>query len=491
MGGTMNIFLIYTKEDSAMLLQLLHHLDPLKKLVKVHYWYDDPIYPNKTWFPQIVSRFEDADVYLLLVSNTFMHSQFIQQLEFKTIIDKYKAGQSKVIPVILENCPWDIDFEADEYTFNFKELTVLPEAGKPLKTWKSTEHALRKCAADIKNIIAPGSDDQKHGMSETKEVTETKYKEVEVQIAPALLEETETEKKAEALKRSEEVAAKKAIAAQRLLEESQAKERAVEKQRLQEVAEAKHKSDEDYRIKQAAIAKERAQEEDRLQERMEAKSERIMAAQAASPEEEQGKPQGENKSRKKGMIFGASVVAIVILGILLFPRNNTQASEVLTPQEKSETNIVKETNEEGVPSSVEKSEPATLNAAASMSKPEVGNNYKDGIVFEIDGDGKTGRLAHRKDVGPMTWNEAIIIHEQLGERWRLPTLEELKHMYKTIGQGATNSGEFADEFYWSATPYDVNQARLVRFQDGNSSYHYNSRGTHRKFLVRAVRDFSQ
>jgi hypothetical protein len=61
-------------------------------------------------------------------------------------------------------------------------------------------------------------------------------------------------------------------------------------------------------------------------------------------------------------------------------------------------------------------------------------------------------------------------------------------MYRTIGQGATNSGEFADALYWSATDYDEYQARLIRFSDGNTSYHYNKNAEHRKFKVRAIRD---
>ncbi|MDB4293544.1 DUF1566 domain-containing protein, partial [Maribacter sp.] len=95
------------------------------------------------------------------------------------------------------------------------------------------------------------------------------------------------------------------------------------------------------------------------------------------------------------------------------------------------------------------------------------------------------------DAGPMPWAEANAIQEQLGEGWRLPTLDELRLMYSTIGQGATNSAQFADELYWSATPYETYQARLLRFSDGNTSYHYNKGVANRKFLVRGVRDFSR
>ncbi len=47
------------------------------------------------------------------------------------------------------------------------------------------------------------------------------------------------------------------------------------------------------------------------------------------------------------------------------------------------------------------------------------------------------------------------------------------------------------ELYWSATSYDANQARLLRFSDGNASFHYNKNVPHRKFLVRAVHDFTE
>ena len=64
-------------------------------------------------------------------------------------------------------------------------------------------------------------------------------------------------------------------------------------------------------------------------------------------------------------------------------------------------------------------------------------------------------------------------------------------MRQTIGQGASNSGQFAQELYWSATLYDDYQAQLLRFSDGNASYHYNMENEERSFMVRAVRDFSR
>ena len=73
----------------------------------------------------------------------------------------------------------------------------------------------------------------------------------------------------------------------------------------------------------------------------------------------------------------------------------------------------------------------------------------------------------------------------------MPTIDELVVMYKTIGHGGSNSGGFKDELYWSATAYDRSQARLLKFENGNTSYHYNKLVDYRKFRVRAIRDFNR
>ena len=113
------------------------------------------------------------------------------------------------------------------------------------------------------------------------------------------------------------------------------------------------------------------------------------------------------------------------------------------------------------------------------------------MVFAVDADSKNGMIVKLEDAGPMTWNNAMQIHERLGEGWRLPTLDELVLLQKTVGQGAANRAGFSNGLYWSATDFDPYQARLLRFRDANKSYHYNKVAEHRKYKVRAIRDFTQ
>ena len=177
------------------------------------------------------------------------------------------------------------------------------------------------------------------------------------------------------------------------------------------------------------------------------------------------------------------IAGLVIFGILIYvftgdsEKQSTTVPEVEVAEVDSDAGANTKTNSE--------------NQAGAILKLSIGDTYNDGIIFAVDRSNKTGKIAYMDDEGPMTWNNAMNIHERLGEGWRLPTLDELRLVYKNIGQGADNRGEFADELYWSATPYDDYQARLLRFSDGNASYHYNSAGTFRKFRVRAVQDFKR
>ena len=461
MSPQTTIYAIYPAEEKVAMHHLLRHLKSVQADSNVVIWYDDSIKSGQPWKPSDKSRLHDTDIFLLLISNAFMYSEFIKQLEFKIIIDRCKAGTSKVIPLILENCPWDIDFEADEYTFNFNELHVLPEVGKPIKTWDSTDDAYKMSVAYIKKTISSLTENNEGVFSEIKEKKVVESTGIKDQLDIPFSKENEQEIKA------------------------------IEKQKAREEAEAKRRIQEENRLIAEAEAKRKMHEENWFRDRTETEAEIILDRQVEHDKEEQEIEQGHNTNRNKKILLGISVAALAIVGILLFSENNTETSEQLLPPIGGDIIVDKDTNKENEPQTNEIQKASTLSAGASISKLVIGGKHRDGIIFHLNENSNTGILAHTEDIGPITWKDAMKIDEQLGEGWRLPTLDELKLMHGSIGQGADNSGEFNDGLYWSATPYDKNQARLVRFRDGNSSYHYNSIGTFRKFLVRAVRDFSK
>lgn len=76
----------------------------------------------------------------------------------------------------------------------------------------------------------------------------------------------------------------------------------------------------------------------------------------------------------------------------------------------------------------------------------------------------------------MSWNEAQEYVKILGDRWRLPTMDELNEIYHS-------NNNFQKEKYWSDTDITI-AAWLQDFRDGTQDY-YNKNLC---INVRAVRD---
>ncbi len=94
----------------------------------------------------------------------------------------------------------------------------------------------------------------------------------------------------------------------------------------------------------------------------------------------------------------------------------------------------------------------------------------------------------------MTWEDACAVCDSLGEGWRLPTLKELKEIYKhrkRIGEFLTEIDKEDDVellYYWSADDYPADpdgQAYYVRFDNG---YYDVSSKSQDNLSFRPVRD---
>ena len=89
----------------------------------------------------------------------------------------------------------------------------------------------------------------------------------------------------------------------------------------------------------------------------------------------------------------------------------------------------------------------------------------------------------------MNWNDAISACQNLGNDWRLPSLEELTAMHEQLHK--QGKGNFKDESYWSNSEYDADDAWSFYFFDGQAYYDsglYNGK-TLLSRQVRAVREF--
>ena len=458
MAPPLNIYVIYTSEDTDVMLGLVEHLNRLRELHDITIWHDDPINLGQYWIPKVETRLGETDIFLLFVSDAFMHSEFIHQLEFKLVIDRYKEDKSVVIPIIVDNCPWDIDFRSEDYNFNFNELEVLPSGGKPIAEWKLSDQILEKIAASVGSVISSMKYDHIQMKSENDSLEGSR--------SGIGVENSDQGASVENGNRDED--------------EDKESLRVAEKNHRQEEAEVDRSNNKRPHSAEPEI--ETTGKEVKISKNIPTNGVDRKAY---------GPIRNMNSGLKKGLLLLALVVLFAFVGTW-FLKTTSASSQEETPiflnDENTKEEILIEVNDSV---GADRIEISTSIEEIPLSRLVVGDAYDGGTIFSIDGDGKTGKVAHQEDAGPMPWKTAVNIHLQLGEGWRLPTLDELKLMRQTIGQGGSNSAQFTRELYWSSTLYDDYQAQLLRFSDGNASYHYNMENEDRIFMVRAVRDFSR
>lgn len=113
------VFVSYAREDKRWLdpayaYNLIPFLAESMRRHNVVFWYDTELKPGDVFKRQIESEIDLAQIAVLIVSQSFLNSEFIEQIEMPRIAEPARTGQTIVIPVLVEPCDWgDYPFLAD------------------------------------------------------------------------------------------------------------------------------------------------------------------------------------------------------------------------------------------------------------------------------------------------------------------------------------------------------------------------------------------
>jgi hypothetical protein len=140
----LEIFYSYAHEDEGLLKGLTAHLRLLKRQGKITDWHDRRIGAGNEWKNEIDRRLDSARIILLLVSSSFLASDYCYDAELKRAMELHDMGSARVIPVILRPCDWD--------QAPFGRLQALPQDGKPVTMWRDRDAAFRDVARGIRAV---------------------------------------------------------------------------------------------------------------------------------------------------------------------------------------------------------------------------------------------------------------------------------------------------------------------------------------------------
>jgi hypothetical protein len=97
------LFISYAREDEEYKDQLVEHLEGLAQQGVIASWHDGQLVAGQQWDDEIVSNLSEARVVLLLISPSFISSDYISRVELAQAGERYERGEVSVIPLLIRN----------------------------------------------------------------------------------------------------------------------------------------------------------------------------------------------------------------------------------------------------------------------------------------------------------------------------------------------------------------------------------------------------
>lgn len=140
------VFYSYSHKDAQLRERLATYLAPLRQQKKIAEWYDREIKPGADWDTEISEQLNSAHLILLLVTEDFLASDYCFGVEVERALVRLKAGEVRVVPVLLRPCLWQES--------RFSELQIIPRDAKAVSSWTSPQDAFVDVANEIRAVVS-------------------------------------------------------------------------------------------------------------------------------------------------------------------------------------------------------------------------------------------------------------------------------------------------------------------------------------------------
>lgn len=103
----LKLFISYSHDDEAYREKFVAYLGQLERLGKYAVWEDRQLVAGDKWVKEIHAQLVQTDVFVVLVSPNVFNSKHVIDTEFAFAEELAANGQTRIVPVILEDCEWD------------------------------------------------------------------------------------------------------------------------------------------------------------------------------------------------------------------------------------------------------------------------------------------------------------------------------------------------------------------------------------------------
>ncbi len=138
-----NIFISYAHADASLLAEFEKFLVPYERNKTITVWTDRDITAGQTWDSWIKLKLKQSEIILFLVSQDFLASNYINDVEIKEAIDNSRVINIPVIvrPILMS-----------QLALNY--LQVVPSGAKPVIKWEPQDEGWIDIIKALEKVFA-------------------------------------------------------------------------------------------------------------------------------------------------------------------------------------------------------------------------------------------------------------------------------------------------------------------------------------------------
>ena len=103
-AGRTGIFISYSHSDARWVKRLREHLKPLERMAEIDLWDDSRIRPGEKWREAISGAIENSRIAILLVSASYLASDFVASDEIPKLLEESKKKGLVIFQLIVSPC---------------------------------------------------------------------------------------------------------------------------------------------------------------------------------------------------------------------------------------------------------------------------------------------------------------------------------------------------------------------------------------------------
>jgi hypothetical protein len=139
-----------SQADAPLLKQLENHLSSLQREGFISTWHKRQIMAGSNRQVELEHQLNTASLILLLISSDFLASDYCYGTEMQRALQRHKAKEVQVVPILLRPCVWK--------SAPFATLKVLPTGAKPITLWHDRDAAWTDVALGIRRMLGKKSE---------------------------------------------------------------------------------------------------------------------------------------------------------------------------------------------------------------------------------------------------------------------------------------------------------------------------------------------